>query len=953
MFGIATTKYTLLFQPSNILKSEDIFMLFMHEKLNGQVNFEIYLLEVQNLINHLEIKNKAVRDVVKVFLNENIEYYEHDVLKKLKSSSSTATANAFQKAWPRFLIDKLRALIEVSNQLSIMHKSINEKTGNVLYVACTFSNNVPEISFEVRNTAKRGLQLHTLITINNELWSLADFKVNEFVLEKQNTYYVLHIDDYLTISRLKEAQQYKHAYSPDLFLENIVAPLEANYKVNRNNCFQIETIDVVPAATVYLSELSEMYLMLTPKWNYDGFVMENPYAETTEINRNSKTYEVRRYAAQEQELVTVLAALHPNFAKQRKGYYYLTFDDAKKKNWFLKTYHLLLEKNIDISGLETMQHFRYSKHAIATKFALKKTEDNIATADMQVSFGDEIVKLQELQKLILSNQKTILLNDGNIGVLTDDWLNQYGIILKHAKVNVKVITVPIWILYSVQNNGSARLQLGGIALDWQQKFVDWQNPDIHIYEKPKSITADLRIYQQKGFEWLALLSEIDAGACLADDMGLGKTLQTICFMAWLLQKNEHGKCIIVCPASLIYNWKQELEKFAPTLDVAILNQRVKQNETLFDDATNIYICSYGVARTKIDAISERPWQCMIMDESHNIKNPQALNTKAVQQIQARHRVALSGTPVMNNTFDLYSQLNVLLPDLLGSAEFFRKEYANPIDRDKNEDKIAQLKHLTAPFILRRTKQQVAKDLPEKIEQTLWCDMEPDQQSFYDTLKTKLKDNIFLEINKDGLGKSKMGILAGITKLRQACCAPELVKDEQANNISSVKIKLLIQEITENLGAHKVLVFSQFKGMLHLIAAELQQLQLSYLHFDGDTPLPERMELVNKFQEPDNTDNIFLISLKAGNAGITLTAADYVFLVDPWWNTAVQDQAIDRTHRIGQNKTVFAYKMICRNTIEEKIMIMQGAKKSLSEDLIVAEENFVKTLSIDEVKYLFE
>jgi superfamily II DNA or RNA helicase len=953
MTGIATTKYSLLFQPENILNSEDLFMLFMHEKINGQVNFEIFLLEVQNLINHLEIKNKVERDAIKIFLNENITYHEYEILKKLKSSSSTATANAFQKAWPRFLIEKLRVLQANATSYTIMHKCLNEKTGHVIFAACTISNNVPSLSFEVRTNAKRGLQVHTLITLNNELYSISDFTVNEFIFEKQNTYYVLNIEDYLTLKWLKEAQQYKYAFSPDLFLENIVAPLETNYSVNRNNCFFIEKIDVVPAATVYLSELSEMYLMLTPKWNYDGFVMENPYAETTEINKNSKTYAIRRYATHEQELVNILAALHPNFAKQRKGYYYLTFDDAKKKNWFLKTYHLLLEKNIEIAGLETMQHFRYSKHAIATKFTLKKTEGSVAHAEMQISFGDEIVKLQELQKLLLANQKTILLNDGNIGVLTDDWLHQYGIILKHAKVTAKTITVPIWILYSVQNNGSARLQLGGIALDWQQKFVDWQNPDMHIYEKPKSIIADLRIYQQKGFEWLALLSEIDAGACLADDMGLGKTLQTICFMAWLLQKNEHGKCIIVCPASLIYNWKQELEKFAPSLKVAILNQRIKQNETLFDDATHIYICSYGVARTKIETISERPWQCMIMDESHNIKNPQAQNTKAVQQIPARHRVALSGTPVMNNTFDLYSQLNVLLPDLLGSAEFFRKEYANPIDRDKNEDKILQLKQLTAPFILRRTKQQVAKDLPAKIEQTLWCDMQPDQQLFYDELKNKLKNNIFLEIDKDGLGKSKMGILAGITKLRQACCAPELVKDEHAENISSVKINLLTQEITENIGAHKILVFSQFKGMLHLIAEALQRQNMSYLHFDGDTPLPERMALVNKFQEADNTDNIFLISLKAGNAGITLTAADYVFLVDPWWNTAVQDQAIDRTHRIGQNKTVFAYKMICRNTIEEKIMIMQGAKKSLSEDLIVAEDNFVKNLSLDEVKYLFE
>ena len=254
--------------------------------------------------------------------------------------------------------------------------------------------------------------------------------------------------------------------------------------------------------------------------------------------------------------------------------------------------------------------------------------------------------------------------------------------------------------------------------------------------------------------------------------------------------------------------------------------------------------------------------------------------------------------------------------------------------------------------MRRTKEQVAKDLPAKIEQVMWCQMSDAQQNFYDNLKAKVYDGIMADIEKNGLGKSKIGVLAGITKLRQACGAPVLVKEEGGEGIDSIKVQLLIEEIQENLASHKALVFSQFKGMLQLIKAELDKLGIAYYHFDGDTDLKERQNLVSKFQDRENTTSIFLISLMAGNAGITLTEADYVFLVDPWWNTAVQDQAIDRTHRIGQNKTVFAYKMICKNTIEEKIILMQQNKKELSDDLVSAEENFVKTMSVDDVKFLF-
>jgi SNF2 family DNA or RNA helicase len=308
---------------------------------------------------------------------------------------------------------------------------------------------------------------------------------------------------------------------------------------------------------------------------------------------------------------------------------------------------------------------------------------------------------------------------------------------------------------------------------------------------------------------------------------------------------------------------------------------------------------------------------------------------------------------MNNTFDLYAQVEFIIPGLLGSPEFFAREYANPIDKDGNQEKIATLSRITAPFILRRTKKQVAPDLPEKTESVLWCEMEDRQRADYEETKKSIRDNIFLNIKNDGLAKSKIGILAGIIKLRQICCAPSLVDDfKDCPPEDSIKLGVLMEELNTLQSSSKALVFSQFKGMLHLIASSLNQSGIPYYHFDGDTPITDRQAMVNAFQTENDPAKVFLISLKAGNTGLNLTAADYVFLVDPWWNTAIQQQAIDRTHRIGQNNRVFAYKMICKNTIEERILQLQAKKQWISDELIHAEDGFVKNLSEDDVEFLF-
>ena len=372
-----------------------------------------------------------------------------------------------------------------------------------------------------------------------------------------------------------------------------------------------------------------------------------------------------------------------------------------------------------------------------------------------------------------------------------------------------------------------------------------------------------------------------------------------------------------------------------------------------DESIQVVITSYGTLRADAGNLLAVTYGAAIIDESHNIKNPSAQITRTVSTLQATVCFALSGTPVVNNTFDLYSQLNVVLPGMFGSREFFKREYADAIDRFGDEEKIQALQKLTAPFILRRTKEQVAVDLPEKTETILWCHMPAGQRELYEHIKNQVRGSLFLDIKKQGFAKSKLAVIQGILKLRQVCNSPLLLPEEERQPAESVKTKLLMEELGNILPGHKALVFSQFSTMLDLLAEECNKAGIRYYHFDGQTPPAKRTEMVNAFQQEGNSVNLFLISLKAGNAGLTLTAADYVFLFDPWWNTAVQQQAIDRTHRIGQTKNVFAYKMICKDTIEEKIIRLQERKKQLAEDLVSADEGFVKALNEEDIAYLFE
>jgi SNF2 family DNA or RNA helicase len=819
---------------------------------------------------------------------------------------------------------------------------------------CAFSSYTPGLRFQVRQAEQGYYYAEPEAELNGSFYPVQSFTQTSFLLEHKNEYFVLRYSDYRTLCWLQQLDWSQEGADAVRFADNILAQLEKDYPVVRNSLVNSESVETEPSGRVLLSEISGQFLMLTPQFDYDGFFVEGAFQEKTVFHRDGKEYTIARNKKSEQSIVEHIEKLHANFNRQVNGYYYLSFEEAQKRSWFLKAFRQLLDLNIEVAGMDMLKHFRYCPDKPVTLLKMVKEETDFIYLSFSLRFGNEEIPFAELQKVIRASQQALPLKNGSIALLEEEWLLKYAILVKHAVIDKDRIRVPKWLAISLQQNEGAGEALHDVLKkDWWLKWQQWQLSDEPLYPLPASINATLRIYQQKGYEWLMLLNEIGAGMFLADDMGLGKTLQTICFAASVLKENPDGKILIVCPASLIYNWQNELAKFAPSLNAYVYHGTGRDKDILRDSNGGIIISSYGTLRSDGSLFSSFTFTAMILDESHVIKNPASQITRLVHSLSAERRITLSGTPVMNNTLDLYSQLQFILPGMFGSQQFFKREYADPIDRDKNEQRVKDLQKLTAPFILRRTKEQVAKDLPPKTETILWCQMEKTQQLVYEDIKNRVKGELKSTIKEQGLQKSKLQVLQGIMKLRQVCNSPVLLRDSEHTCKDSIKTTELLDEIENNLSNHKALVFSQFTSMLDILAAELTKRNIPFLLLTGATPPKERDRMVQEFNSEGSTHRVFLLSLKAGNAGLNLTAADYVFLFDPWWNNAVEQQAIDRTHRIGQTKNVFAYKLICKDTIEEWIIRLQEQKKNLAGSLVVEEEGFVKALTEEDIEFLLQ
>ncbi|RYF65660.1 MAG: DEAD/DEAH box helicase, partial [Cytophagaceae bacterium] len=480
-----------------------------------------------------------------------------------------------------------------------------------------------------------------------------------------------------------------------------------------------------------------------------------------------------------------------------------------------------------------------------------------------------------------------------------------------------------------------------------RNFNDFQS--IRPVAVPDGLQASLRDYQKEGLNWLNFLDEFELGGCLADDMGLGKTIQIIAFILLQRTKNRPDTNLIVVPTSLLFNWQAEVDRFAPDLRILTFYGADRGLKKKSFDQYEIILTSYGTLLSEIRFLKEYSFNYIFLDESQAIKNPESQRYQAARLLQSRNRIVLTGTPIENHTFDLYGQLSFACPGLLGSYNHFKAHYSTPIDKFDDRQRARELQAKIKPFILRRTKAQVATELPDKTEMILHCEMGLEQRRVYDAYEQEFRN--FLLTTKEGdIPRARLHVLQGLTKLRQICNSPILLNDEEFYGDSSAKIDMLLEQIENKSPNHKILVFSQFVSMLDLIRTELETRQISFEYLTGQTS--NRAASVNRFQE-DDTVRVFLISLKAGGTGLNLTQADYVYLVDPWWNPAVENQAIDRSYRIGQKKNVVAVRLICPNTIEEKILELQKAKRELADNLVKTDTATLKLLSKSDLLALLQ
>ncbi|MBF0128242.1 MAG: DEAD/DEAH box helicase, partial [Magnetococcales bacterium] len=444
-------------------------------------------------------------------------------------------------------------------------------------------------------------------------------------------------------------------------------------------------------------------------------------------------------------------------------------------------------------------------------------------------------------------------------------------------------------------------------------------------ELPSTFTAELRGYQLEGFRWLARLSRWGAGACLADDMGLGKTLQALALM---VSRAPEGPALVVAPTSVCMNWVDESRRWAPTLNVRVFGGAERQEQLEGLGPFDLLICTYGLLQNESERFAGIPWHTVVLDEAQAIKNRMTKRSKAVMDLEADFRMVTTGTPIENHLGELWNLFRFINPGLLGSLERFNRRFAGPIERDRNDEARLRLKTLIRPFVLRRLKSQVLEELPPRTEITLRVELDGEERAFYEALRRnaiqKLSDVKLPDEDK------RFQILAEIMKLRRACCHPALVVPE--SRLAGAKLGVF-REVVEELLAngHKVLVFSQFTSYLAIIREVLQRERISFQYLDGATSPAVRREVVSAFQA--GKGDLFLISLKAGGLGLNLTAADYVIHMDPWWNPAVEDQASDRAHRFGQQRPVTVYRLVIRDSIEEKIVDLHRHKRDLADGLL--------------------
>jgi SNF2 family DNA or RNA helicase len=762
---------------------------------------------------------------------------------------------------------------------------------------------------------------------------------------------------------------------PFLVKENILIPKKSEVKyfssfvLNAINNFKVEglgfeIIEITPEKEAVL-EL-ETGLKGTPvlvlKYNYQGNIIysNEPSISFTTCEKEGDQFIFRKYYRDlewEKQCRETLGGL--GFFSEDDISFSAVSVDSMRKNDLYSTIETINKYYSEIlnSGfvLTSRLDLKYNLQHVSLEMSSQIINDWFDLR-ASVKIGEWEIPFSRFRKNILDGIREFKLPDESIFILPDTWFSKYKNIFEFGKSTDDSLKIHKQHFSLLSDTFSEEGQKGLERLE--QLLVPDQIP---VIQPPARFNCTMRQYQADGLNWLCFLQTSGLGGCLADDMGLGKTIQTIA----LLQHNRENlnpnklpgnipelslfnepvtlTSLIIVPASLIYNWENEIRRFVPDMKVCSYKGNQRKKSTSYFQNFDIILSSYHTIRQDIELISSFSFHYIILDESQVIKNPASMLFRTVTRLKSEYKLVLTGTPIENSLTDLWTQLNFVNPGLLGDLAFFRREFAKPIEKLGDDEKEVKLRKIIQPFILRRSKEMVALDLPPVTDQTVYCDMTEEQYKVYDEEKSSVRNSILKSITSTGLEKSAIVVLQGLMKLRQLSNHPVMANEDYI--FGSGKFETVLQDMESVIAeGHKILVFSSFVKHLDLYAEELRKKRIPFAMLTGAST--NREKIVNSFQN-DPSNKIFLISLKAGGVGLNLTAADYVFILDPWWNPASEMQALNRAHRIGQHKSVFVYRYITSNSIEEKIVRLQETKSKLA-DIFISSNNPLKDIDIKEI-----
>ena len=795
-----------------------------------------------------------------------------------------------------------------------------EQTGNELVSSkLVLDHEYEEFSFITEDSCLAGNKLFEVKSVGDNYLNVKDLNA-EFPQKE--------LEKFLTIM---------YSYFDELEIEYKDYELHIGGEVEAKPMLVIEKID--KDRSLYLKVgtfISNMEHDFLEEYDIKNVVTVHDLENRITIS-NIKNDDTKEYVA---EILKIIIKYQRNM-KLRDGYYVdgnlIIMHEFLAKDFITKELSNLLSK-YKIIGTDKFKKYniKTSKPKLITSFS---HSINFLEGDVKVEIEGEQFSIFDVIATF-KEHSYITLSDGSSALLNKKYIDKLERLFKKNKdkdkAKISIFDLPLIEELIDEKSFNTEFKKSKELFLGFNKIKDLDVPS-------SNINATLREYQDYGYKWLAYLYKNDLGGCLADDMGLGKTIQTISLLSYIYPKATKP-ALIVMPKSLIYNWENEIKRFNPKLTVGIYYGTTRDLDEVLGN--NLILTTYGTVRNDVERFSKAEFEIIVLDESQNIKNINSQSTKAVMLLNSKHRLALSGTPVENNLSELYSLFKFLNPKMFGTAEEFNNFYVNPIQKDNDREVISELRKKIYPFILRRTKKQVLKELPEKIEQTLYIEMNPKQKKLYEERRNFYYNLVNAQVKEHGIGKSQFFILQALNELRQIASNPE---SKSADVISSSKRGILVENIREAVSNnHKILVFTNFIKTIENICSDLDDMDIKYLSMTGATK--NRQELVDTFQK-DKKIKVFVMTLKTGGVGLNLTSADTIFIYDPWWNKTAEDQAVDRSHRMGQKNTVFSYKLISKGTIEEKILTLQKEKSRLFEDLISDDSASLKSLTQEDIEYI--